>query len=362
MAFELLKFPQFMSTKPPPAPLTASQNPNRFPTIASLVCLLCPVVLFGLAVFCALIFPHLSATLVLIGTLVLGVACIVLLLVGPIMGVLALMMMKDGARGRIVAFSLIGLVLSGGWLAMEVPKVMKARARTLAQREASLKAAADQKAAAAAKTNSASVSLKKFTQPQDETPRSNPAENALVQKASDAYTLRFQTVQGAYKSSLTKLSAAHVLSTSDLTTHEILQERQDVAQNFLKCNANLKNFCAASEDNFRSEMVRLNISQPTIEAQMAGFHKSSAPRLPVILAMRKQDDEMGRGMLAVLDLLEATWGHWSFDQNTGHVRFENKAFVEQYNADLKDISDAVREQTASKNQLTKVINQTTTTQ
>jgi hypothetical protein len=92
---------------------------------------------------------------------------------------------------------------------------------------------------------------------------------------------------------------------------------------------------------------------------MAGFHKSTAPRLPVLLAMRKQDDDMGRGMLAVLDLLEATWGHWSYDENTGHVRFENQAFVEQYNIDLRDINDAVQQGEISKKQLTKATTQST---
>jgi hypothetical protein len=348
-----------MNSRPPPVPLSATgQNPNRFPNVASLFCLLSPLILVGLAMACALVFPHLSPTLVLWGTLALGGVSCLLLLAGPIMGILALLMMKEGGRGRIAICSLLGLVLTGGLVALAVPGAMKARARTLAQLDAQLKATAEQKTAATATTNSATVSVKKFTQPQDDTPKSNPAENALVQKAGDAYMLRIQAVQGAYKDALAKLSAAHVLSTKDLATHENLQQRREIVENFLKCNANLKNFYSASEDNFRGELARLNVTQPTIEAQMAGFHKSTAPRLPVLLAMRKQDDEMGRGMLAVLDLLEATWGHWSYDQSTGHVRFENQAFVEQYNIDLRDINAAVQQGEVAKKQLTKATSQT----
>jgi hypothetical protein len=360
VALELLELPRFMNNMPPPLPLSVSgQDPNQFSKTAANTSLILAAIAWGLSLGFSVASKNLHLSGRFLGFLALGISGLsfFLLLVGSIMGILALLLMKPGNRGTIVLRSLAGVAISALFVAIFIPNFIQARARTLAQRDASLKAEAEQKAAAAARTNSAPVSLNKFTQAQDDTPKSNPAENPLVQKASDAYVLRIQAVQGAYKDALAKLSAAHVLSTKDLATHDILQERREVVENFLKCNANLKNFTSASEDNFRGELARLNVSQATTEAKMADFHKSTAPRLPVLLAMRKQDDDMGRGMLAVLDLLEATWGHWSYDQTTGHVRFESQAFVEQYNIDLREINDAVQQGEVSKKQLTKAVTQ-----
>lgn len=366
VALELLKMARaIMNTFPPPLPSSVTgQNPNRFSSAAATACLILAAAAWGLCTGFESVSKNLNLDPHYKGLAAIGASAVslFLLFVGSIMGILAMLLMKPGNRGSIVARSLAGLAISGVFVAIFSTGFIHARARTLAQRDAyqDLSAAAkdlDQQQLQMLKTNGQSVSLKKFSDALDQGAKTSTGDDALAYKATQAYLLRIQAVQGAYQTALSNLTAAHVLSTSNLVSRETLQERRELVQNFLKCNTNLKNFTAANEDNFQAEMARLNVSQATINEALEGFHKTAGPRQPVLLVMREQDDEMGRGMLAVLDLLDANWGRWSYDQNTRHVRFENPDAVAQYNADMKEISDAAKEQAISKNQLTKVISQ-----
>jgi hypothetical protein len=348
-----------------PSPLSGSfQNDNTFSNRASIACLLSPLILaaLGFAFHYAnhsLSGPNLSTATMVFA----GVSCL-LMCVGSIMGILALLLMKSGGRTRIVICSLGGLAFLSVQIAQAIPSVLKARARTL-QREENIEnvtaASKDlnREAVQSLKTNGPGASLNKLSQVLDQAAKTSTGEDAQVWKASQAYLLRMQAVQLAYQAASSNLTAARVLSTSNLDSREALMERRAVVQEFLKSNADLKNFLSNGEDNFRAELVRLKVSQATIDSAIIGFHKSSAAQLPVVAEIRTDDDRIGRGMLTVLDLLDVNWGHWSYNPETGHVRFESTDLVEQYNADLKGITEAATEQAASQGRLVKIVSQGT---
>jgi hypothetical protein len=351
---------------PPPIPLSASNGEhNKFSNSASLFCLLSTLLVFGLSWAFGTVSHNLTGRNLVLATLAYDAVSCLLVAVGLIMGILALLMMKPGGRGKVVFRSLAGVAMAGLFLAIFVPNFIQARARTLAQRDAPLNVIAAGKnlkpqETAALQTNGKSVSLKQFTQTQNQAAKTTTtAEEALVKQGSEAYTLRAQAVQKAYLQALSNLTAAQVLGTSNVVSREILQQRREVVQNFLKFNANFRNFMEGGEDNFRAELVRLNISPSIIDEAVTEFHKSSSPQLPLFTDIRAQNDRMGRGMLAVLDLLDINWGHWSYDESTGHIRFENGELVEQYNTDLKGINEAVKAETLSQKRLVTVMSQPT---
>jgi hypothetical protein len=60
---------------------------------------------------------------------------------------------------------------------------------------------------------------------------------------------------------------------------------------------------------------------------------------------------MGGAMLGVLDLLDANWGRWRYNETSGKVRFENASAVTQYNAFMAQIHKAATEQAAAQKRL-----------
>jgi hypothetical protein len=293
-----------------------------------------------------------------------GVSCL-LMFVGLIMGIFALLMMKPGGRARIALCAVAGLGFIGWQIAVTGPGMLDtlhARARTLAQHdpvENVVAASKDlkQQTATSLKTNAPTPNVKEFSQALDQTAKTSASEDALVRKGSQAYLARIQAIQEAYQVASSNLTEARVLSTSNLTARETIAERRALVEEFLKCNADLKNFMNGGEDNFRAELVRQNVSPSKIESAISDFHKTSVAQVPVVSEIHSQGDRIGRGMLTVLNLLDVNWGHWAYNQADGHVQFESPNLVEQYNAVLKGITEATKERAVAQGQFAQMMSQ-----
>ena len=77
--------------------------------------------------------------------------------------------------------------------------------------------------------------------------------------------------------------------------------------------------------------------------------------------IRGQDEHMGQAMLGVLDLLDANWGQWSYNPQSGHVKFESQTVLEKFNALLHEIRQAGTDQAATQKRLALVMQQTAPT-
>ncbi len=258
--------------------------------------------------------------------------------------------------------SLGGLVLTSALIAIAVPKYVRARTAAVTQKAAvenMIAATKDlnKKEAELLKTNGPPASINQPAQAPGQTAPSAPDEDGLKKQAKQAYLARLQEVQRAYQAAWSSLTTARVLSTSNLVARGDIEERKAVVQNFLKCNEAVKNFTIQSEDNYRGELVQLNVSPAVVESAVEEFHRTSVPRLPVIIEISAQNERIGAGMLEVLDLLDANWGRWSYNQDNGHVRFESQDLVEEYNTDLKGINEAGTEQISLQKHLATVMSQ-----
>jgi hypothetical protein len=211
--------------------------------------------------------------------------------------------------------------------------------------------------AASMKTNGQAASLARVNQALDQAAKSGVGDTALVAKGTKAYVARVQAIQRAYQDASQNLTAARVLSTSNLLDRDAIQERKAIVQNFLKCNQDLKNFVDRNEENYRAELERLNVTPAVVASSLQGFHTTSAPQIPVIDQIRSDDERIGDAMLAVLDLLDATWGQWTYNQQDGHLRFQSHDQLAQYNTDLKEIQQASTEQATAQKHLAEVMTQ-----
>lgn len=337
------------------------EDRNPFAKVAATICLAAPLCAIGLAIFFEKVSKSLAGEIpgqtLRLAVLVLAAVSCMLMLTGLIMGILALILMKPGHRAPVVCQTLIGMAILAFLVAVAVPNFVRARNAAIAKN----KAYDDLAAASADLREKQAASLKghqlttpspdQFQQKLSEAVAKSSGSEAALLKASQDYAARIIALQKSYQEAAKEMSAASVLSTSNLFDRSAIQQRRALVQNFLKCNDEMKTFLDNDSSFLREEFNRMNVPAAEQERALKGFEQVSGSRPKVIHEIREDDDRMGQAMLGILDLLDNEWDHWKYNEATGRVRFESQADLQQYNSFLRQISQARADQTASQNRL-----------
>jgi hypothetical protein len=350
-----------MNSCPPPLPQSDDCEESSFARQAANACLAAPLVLFGLS-FCLkslLEGRHDSSGRSLVLTI--GVVSLFILLVGIVLGLLSLVLARSGQRGGIFLRSGIGLAISTLLIAIAIPNFLEARRKSLANKAAwqnvqsATKDLRQDAVDALEQGDGHGVNLAKYRSTLNQASKGASGDAALLMKAMNAYLDQIESRQKEYAKVSDDLQAAHVLQTSDLKNQSQIKERKAIVQKFLDANNSLKTFISQSAANYRKELVNLKLPPEQLEAAAAGFQKTSGPQVPIILQIRAADDRMGVAMLGILDLLNANWNGWHFNQATGKLRFDDAATLHRYNAYLAEINQAGTDQAMAQNRLLTVM-------
>jgi hypothetical protein len=346
-----------MNSYPPPLPQSDDSEESSFARQAANACFAAPLILFGLSfLFKSLLEGHRDQSgrsLVL----TMGAVSAFILLVGVVMGFLSLILARSGQRGSVFLRSGIGLATSALLIAIAIPNFLEARRKALANKAAwqnvqsATKDLRQQAANALEQGDGHGVNLAKYRSTLNHASQGASGDAALLMKAMNGYLDQIESRQKEYAKVSDELQAARVLQTSDLKTQSQIKERKAKVQKFLDANNSLKSFISQNTVNYRKELVNLKLPPEQVEAATAGFQKTSGPQVPIILQIRAADDRMGVAMLGILDLLNANWDNWHFDQTTRKVRFDDPATLHRYNAYLAEINQAGTDQAMAQDRL-----------
>jgi len=352
-----------MNSTPPPLPSLHSENddPNSFSRQAAKASAIAPFLTIALAYGCSGLFKSNQDSSFRVLLLVLSLVFCLMIGGGFISGILALVCMKPGGRGTIVFRALAGMLISSLLLAIAVPNFLKARQQALANRKANAELQSASKdfrsEAVKALKEGRPADLTGFKRRLDETAETSTGEAAALSRGTSAYLKKLQSLQATYNRAASDLTNAHVLRSSDLTEREQLQPRKVVVQQFLNANDTIRGFLKSSDENFRGELVRQQVSPAAVSSALGEFRKSSAAQMPLILEIRKADTRMGEAMLSVLDLLDSNWGQWQYNSASGKLRFNSTTAVQRYNTYLQEIDSAREDQTAAQQKLAALVSQ-----
>jgi uncharacterized membrane protein YeaQ/YmgE (transglycosylase-associated protein family) len=347
-----------MNSYPPPLPEPDdSTNDSSFARQAANACLAAPLILLGLSFFLrSLLGNHRDASgrsLVL----TMGTVSAVIVLVGVVLGLLALVLARPGQRSGVFLRAGIGLGISGLFIAIAIPNFLEARRKSLANKaawqnvQAATKDLRQEAADAIEQGGGHGVNFAKYRSTLDQASKGATGDAAVMMKAMNAYLGHIELLQKGYETSSLELQSAHVLQTSDLKTQRQIAERKAIVQKFLEANDSLKAFVSQSALNYRKELVNLKVPQERVDAAMRGFEKTSSPQVTIVIEIRSADDRMGAAMLGILDLLNSNWDNWHFNQTTGKLRFDNAATLQRYNAYIAEINQAGTDQAMAQNRL-----------
>ncbi|MDB6065807.1 MAG: hypothetical protein JWR26_2015 [Pedosphaera sp.] len=344
----------------PPLPSTSTEeNHNSLARQAAKASIIAPLLVLGLSYCCNSVFknPHDPSGRSII--LVQAVVSCLLVVAGLILGIVALVCMKPGGRGPIIFSATAGILMSSLFFAIFVPNFVRAREKALAQRKAyedvTVASRDLLKKSLTALKEDRSVTPAHLVQTLDNASKGATGDEAALMKGASAYFHKVQILQAAYTKASKELTAAHVLSSDDLTDREQLRARKAVVQKFLDANDTLKNFVRLNEENFQKELVSQNASASGISSAMGGFHETAAIQTPLLVELRTTDTRIGQAMLGVLDLLDSNWGEWRYNATNDRVTFNNTIVLDKYTAYLGEIKSASKDQSTAKNQLAKLV-------
>lgn len=350
-----------MTTTPPPLPPThiEDEDRNSFSRQASKASLVAPLLIVILSYCCqALLANHEYAN----GHILLAVvelASVVLMVVGLILGLLALILMQPGGRGPIILRASAGIVMSSLLLAIFIPNFLRAREKAIAQRKAYAEVHSPsqdlQKGMVVAAREGKPMDITRLQKSMEDAGKIGTGQDAAIMKASSAYLQKLQVLQQAYVAATEDLTNSHILQASDLTQREQLQARKAVVQKFLAANEAVKSFLESNAENYRQELLDQKVSPAGISKALLGFHKTADPQAPLIREVRETDSRMGRAMVGVLDLLDTDWGRWRYNNTSQRLNFNSTSSLEKYNDYLRELDSAREDQAVAQEKLVSLV-------
>lgn len=249
--------------------------------------------------------------------------------------------------GLIVACSLIGLVMIVGVVAgvavfvkqqivkrEELAKVEKSEAEERAKWEASIRHG---------DVPDGNAALERMKGQMRQSAAHLSGADAAATRAMANYFGKLQPKLHAYETATAKITQAKVLS-FHIEDRPMLEQHRQLIRDFLAANSALTDTLRQGEDLLRAELEAEKVSPFLRDQTLRGYEKSQAALRPFQMRIRQSSQTVGESALAVLDLLDKSWGKWERDKASGRLRFQDDATLSSYNDLVKKMQAADEDQ------------------
>jgi hypothetical protein len=167
--------------------------------------------------------------------------------------------------------------------------------------------------------------------------------DAAATRAMASYLGKVQTGLKDYGTQLERLTAAKVLS-FDIRDRAAIEPHRQIIRDFLAANAKLTSTLQHGGELLRAELEAEKVPAHTRDETLTGYNDSQAQLRPLQMRVRQCDKTLGESALAVLDLLDKSWGQWERDETNARLRFHDNATLASFNELIKKIQAAAADQ------------------
>jgi hypothetical protein len=190
----------------------------------------------------------------------------------------------------------------------------------------------------------AQLGIEKMKTALDSASATTSGTDALVMKGSSDHLARAQVLFKAYATTLKAIQEPNVLDMGGVSKREQLQGRKEVVQRFMTANDKLQDFFANREKIFRRDLQAAGVPPDAVERVITGYKKSAGQHDLLVVKIRQDDHNMGTAILGMLNILDASWGKWTYNVQRKKVDFDDAATLDQYLSFRDQIESAAREQ------------------
>lgn len=288
-----------------------------------------------------------TARLVLLG--VVGLS----LVIGMVLGLIGLCgIPRHGASG-LVGPAVRGLAASGGilWLTLTgyLHGIQNVRAMTkvddtLKQVDADIKKSVVDEKDPHVAMQKTQLGIDRFKLAMDTAASDSSGPQSLVAKAFSAHASRMQALMKDYAGAMNAILEPSVYDMSGVTQRSQLQTKKDLVKRLMTANDKLEAFIAKRQEYFAQDLDQARVPEATKSEATRGYARAANRQDPLLLKIREQDRRMGNATLAMLDLLDANWGKWTYNAERKKVYFQDTAAQSKMMDYRDEVESAAREQ------------------
>lgn len=176
------------------------------------------------------------------------------------------------------------------------------------------------------------------------------ASDAATARAMAAFLGKMQVQARLYQGAVQRLTNDKIF-TFNIPNKATLEAHRQTLRDFVAMNAQLTETISNSEALIRSELEAASLPPATIDTAIRSYLASQGNTRPLQLQIRQYDRVMGDSGLAILDLLEKTWGRWERNPQTGQLTFRDDATLNAYNQLIQKVQAASQQQAVAQKQM-----------
>jgi hypothetical protein len=285
--------------------------------------------------------------LILLG--VMGVA----LVAGIVLAVIALCgVPKYGASG-LVGPALRGLLASGGILWLTITgfvhgihnvRALTAATDTVRQVDKDIKKDVINDKDPQVTLQKAQLGLERVKLAMDSVSHGGSGNSALMAKAFSSHVAKMQTLLKDYSGAMNAMMQPSVLDMSGVTQRSQLAGRKQLVNKFMTANDKLQDFLAQRQKIFRQDLEQAGVPEVEGDRAAQGYAQGAAQQDGLLMKIREQDRRMGKALLSMLELLDASWGKWTYEPARKKVDFEDPVILDKFIGYRDEVQSAAREQ------------------
>ena len=177
------------------------------------------------------------------------------------------------------------------------------------------------------------------------------SDDLLAARALANYLAKIRAQVLDHEAAFSRLQKQNALAWNIHERTNIERDRQ-IIRDFLTTNARLADTLQNGEGFIRAELDTAKVPATVRESALTLYAKTEKPLLPLQMRVRDCDRAIAENALAVLDLLDFSWGAWQRDDATGVLEFTNTVTLATFKDYVGKIESAAVERTAAQEELT----------
>jgi hypothetical protein len=275
------------------------------------------------------------------------------LVVGVVLAIIALCgVPKYGASG-LVGPALRGLLASGGILWLTITgfmhgihnvRALTSATDTVRQVDKDIKKDLINEKDPQVAMQKAQLGLERVKLAMNSVSDGNSGTSALMAKAFSSHVTKMQALLKDYAAAMNGIMTPPVLDMNGVTQRSQLQGRKDLVKKFMAANDKLQDFLAQRQKIFGEDLEQAGVPVDERDKAVKGYAQGAAQQDGVLMKIREQDRRMGKAFLAMIDLLDADWGKWSYNAERKKVDFEDPKTWDKFINYRDEVQSAAREQ------------------
>jgi hypothetical protein len=275
------------------------------------------------------------------------------LVTGIVLAIIALSgVPKYGASG-LVGPALRGLLASGGILWLTITgflhgihnvRALTSATETVRQVDKDIKKNLIDEKDPQVAMQKAQLGLERVKLAMDSVSEGNSGTSALTAKAFSSHVAKMQVLLKDYAGAMNGIMTPSVLDMSGVTQRSQLQGRKELVKRFMTANDNLQDFLAQRQKIFGQDLDQAGVPTEERDKAVKGYAHGAAQQDGLLMKIREQDRRMGKAFLAMLDLLDADWGKWTYNADRKKVNFADPRTLDKFMDSLDEVQSAAREQ------------------